>query len=119
LDARVLQKARGHWLWPQRKLPHVPQLHQSCVRPDSEQFSVPRAQIPPIKGFATFMVGALVAHLSIPLILAPPSGYASHFTVNSKKDDIFFGHQACRPNLAALLFGPCRTGCSSFERKAE
>jgi hypothetical protein len=23
---------RIYWLWPQRKLPHAPQLHQSCVR---------------------------------------------------------------------------------------
>ena len=41
------------------------------------------------------------------------------FPVNSKKDEIFFGHQACRRNLAALFFGPCRIGCSSFERTAE
>jgi hypothetical protein len=27
--------------------------------------------------------------------------------VNNKKDEIFFGHEACRRNLAALLFGPC------------
>jgi hypothetical protein len=25
---------RWCWLWPRRKLPHVPQLHQSCVRTD-------------------------------------------------------------------------------------
>jgi hypothetical protein len=36
-----------------------------------------------------------------------------------QEDEIFSGHQACRRNLAALLFGPCRIGCSSFERKAE
>jgi hypothetical protein len=33
LDGKVLQKARV-LVWPQRKLPHVPQLHQSCVRTD-------------------------------------------------------------------------------------
>ncbi len=36
-----------------------------------------------------------------------------------QEDEIFSGHQACGRNLAALLFGPCRIGCSSFERKAE
>ena len=36
-----------------------------------------------------------------------------------QEDEIFSGHQSCRRNLAALLFGPCRIGCSSFERKAE